>query len=65
MAHSATGVVRLAAIPLRIWLFRDRSNHPRRSLWPRLPLLIQSRGEGNRSFNSFTAPGRGSGVIKQ
>ena len=35
-SHSATG--RVAAIPLLIWLFRDRSNHPRRGLWPRLPL---------------------------
>ncbi len=28
MARSATGVVRVAAIPLLIWLFRDRPNHP-------------------------------------
>ncbi len=28
MARSGTGVVRLAAIPLLIWLFRNRSNHP-------------------------------------
>ena len=36
MARSATGVVR---VPLQIKLFRDRSNHPRRGLWPRLPLV--------------------------
>jgi len=41
VARSATGVVRVAAIPLLIWLFSDRLNHPRRGLWPRLPLLIQ------------------------
>ena len=35
MARSATGVVRVAAIPLLIWLFRNRSNHPRRGLRPR------------------------------
>ncbi len=40
MARSATGVVRVAAIPLLIWLFRDRLNHPRRGLRPWLPLLI-------------------------
>ena len=33
MARSGTGVVRLAAIPLLIWLFGDSSNHPVRSLW--------------------------------
>jgi len=41
VARRATGVVRVAAIPLLIWLFGNCSNHPRRGLWPRLPLLIQ------------------------
>jgi len=28
VARGATGVVRVAAIPLLIWLFREYSNHP-------------------------------------
>lgn len=32
-------VAGVAVIPLLTWLFRNRSNHPRRGLWPRLPLL--------------------------
>jgi hypothetical protein len=38
VARSATGVVRVAAIQLLPWIWRHRSNLPRRGLWPWLPL---------------------------
>jgi hypothetical protein len=28
VARSAAGVVGVAAIPIRVWLFKDGSNHP-------------------------------------
>jgi len=50
VARSGTGVVRVAAIPLLIWLFLDRSNHPRRGLWPRLSPPYPRRGAGDWTF---------------
>lgn len=32
-------VMGVAMVPLLTWLFGSRSNHPRRGLWPGLPLL--------------------------
>jgi len=54
VARSATGVVRVAALLLLIWLFRDRSNHPCRGLWPWLPLFISRRGALVLSFATET-----------
>ena len=50
MARNGTGVVRVAAIPLRIWIFRDRSNHPRRACGRGFPSLSK---EGSRKKPSF------------
>jgi hypothetical protein len=55
VARSATGVVRVAAILLLAWFFRDRSNHPRHGLWPGLPLLVRGGEPYVPSFATETS----------
>jgi hypothetical protein len=55
-----TGVVGVAAIPPLTWLFRDRSNHPRRGLWPlkasqAFSPSFRRRGAGVPSFGTETS----------
>ena len=50
MARSGTGVVRVAAIPLRIWLFRDRSNHPRGACGRGFPLAKEESPKNSESL---------------
>ena len=44
-----------AAILLLTWLFCNRSNHTRRGLWPRHPLLSKERGWSAESLQLKTS----------
>ncbi len=54
MARSATGVVRVAAIPILAWPIQDYSNHPAAARGCGCPSLIQRRGAFLPSFTIET-----------